>query len=122
MKLKKGWSRWQKEGDVATHPVAKYNNQDKGNSPSSRYLESNDFLKMRSLTLGYNFKLQQYGIQNLRFFFTGENLFTISGYSGVDPELAAGYDAEGKLSVMGTALPSVYPSTRKYMFGLNLTF
>lgn len=117
MKLKKGWSRWEKPGDIATHPVAKYNNQDKGNSTSSRYLESSDFLKLRSLTLGYNFKLKNYGIQNLRLSFTGENLFTITDYSGVDPEIPA---SSG--TVMGTAGPSVYPSVRKYMFGLNLTF
>ncbi|WP_455672990.1 SusC/RagA family TonB-linked outer membrane protein [Phocaeicola sp.] len=122
MKLKDGWTRWQKPGDIATHPVAKYNNQDKGNSPSSRYLEKSDYLKLRSLTLGYNIKLPQYGIQNLRISFTGENLFTITDYSGVDPEIPAGNNADNILSVMGTAGPAVYPSTRKYMFGLNLTF
>ena len=117
MKLHKGWSRWEKPGDVATHPIAKYNNQDKGNSASSRYLEKSDFLKLRSLTLGYNFKLSQYHINNLRVYFTGENLFTVTDYSGVDPEIPA---SSG--SVMGTAGPAVYPSTRKYMFGVNLTF
>ena len=117
MKLKDGWSRWEKPGDIATHPVAKYNNQDKGNSASSRYLEDSDYLKLRSLTLGYNFKLPQWGIQNLRVFMNAENLFTITDYSGVDPEIPA---SDG--SVMGTAGPAVYPSVRKYMFGLNLTF
>ena len=117
MKLKDGWNRWEKPGDIATHPVAKYNNQDKGNSASSRYLEDSDYLKLRSLTLGYNFKLPQWGIQNLRVFMNAENLFTITDYSGVDPEIPA---SDG--SVMGTAGPAVYPSVRKYMFGLNLTF
>lgn len=117
MRLKDGWSRWQKAGDVATHPVAKYNNQDKGNSASSRYLEDSDFLKLRSITLGYNFSLEQYGISQARVFFNGENLLTFTKYSGVDPEIPA---SDG--SVMGTASPSVYPSVRKFMFGLNLTF
>ena len=62
MKLQKGWSRWEKPGDIATHPRAMYNNQDKGNLASSRYLESSDYLKLRSLTLGYNFDLKKYGI------------------------------------------------------------
>lgn len=117
MKLKKGWNRWQKPGDVATHPVASYNNSSKSNQASTRYFEDNDFLKLRSLTIGYNLSLPQYYIQNMRIFFAGENLFTITGYSGVDPELPA---SNG--SVVGTAGPSVYPSTRKFMFGLNLTF
>ncbi len=117
MKLHEGWNRWEKPGDVATHPIAKYNNQDKGNSASSRYLEKSDYLKLRSLTLGYNFKLPQYYISNLRVYFTGENLFTVTDYSGVDPEIPANNGA-----VMGTAGPAVYPSTRKFMFGVNLTF
>ncbi|EJW97563.1 secreted protein containing TonB-dependent receptor, beta-barrel [gut metagenome] len=117
MKLKDGWSRWQKPGDIATHPVAKYNNQDKGNAVSSRYLEDSDYLKLRSLTLGYTIPLKQYGIQNLRVSVSGENLFTWTDYSGVDPEIPA---SSG--SVMGTAGPDVYPSVRKFMFGLNVTF
>jgi len=42
---------------------------------------------------------------------------TVTGYSGVDPEIPADEN-----SVIGSAGPAVYPSTRKYMFGLNLTF
>lgn len=117
MKLQKGWNRWEKPGDIATHPVASYSNTSKSNSSSSRYLEKNDYLKLRSLSIGYNLKLPQYYINNMRIFFTGENLFCVTNYSGVDPEIPA---SDG--SVIGTALPSVYPTVRKFMFGLNLTF
>ncbi len=99
MKLQKGWSRWEKPGDKATHPRAMYNNQDKGNLASSRYLESSDYLKLRSLTLGYNFDLKKYGIQTLRLSVSGENLFCITDYSGVDPELPADSNDKGVLSV-----------------------
>ncbi|UIR56247.1 SusC/RagA family TonB-linked outer membrane protein [Sphingobacterium sp. SRCM116780] len=119
MKLQDGWTRWEKPGDVATHPIAKYNNNDKGNSTSTRYLEDSDFFRMRSLTLGYNFKLDQYHIKNVRVFFAGENLFTITKYSGVDPEISINEDSG---AVLGSAGPSVYPATRKFMFGLNVTF
>lgn len=122
MKLKDGWNRWEKPGDIATHPVPSYNNQSKANSPSSRYLEDSDFLKLRSLTIGYNLSLPKYYIQNMRIFFAGENLFTITGYSGVDPEIPAKTNDDGTISAIGSAGPSVYPSTRKFMFGLNLTF
>lgn len=117
MKLKDDWSRWEKPGDIATHPVASYNNSSNSNKASTRHLEDNDFLKLRSLTIGYNLQLPQYYIQNMRIFFAGENLFTITGYSGVDPELPA---SNG--TVVNTTGASVYPSTRKFMFGLNLTF
>lgn len=117
MKLMDGWSRWEKPGDIATHPAAYYNNSNNSNKASTRYLEDSDYLKLRTLTVGYNLALPKYFIQNMRIFFTGENLFTITGYSGVDPELPA---SDGK--VLGSTGPSVYPSTRKFMFGLNLTF
>ena len=117
MKLQKGWTRWEKEGDIATHPRALFNNQDKGNLASSRYLESNDFLKLRSLTLGYNINLQRYGIQNFHISLSGENIFTINNYSGIDPELPAGYG--GVLSTSGI---STYPMVRKFILGVNLTF
>lgn len=117
MKLMDGWSRWEKPGDIATHPAASYNNSSNSNKASTRYLEDGDYLKLRSLTIGYNLALPKYFIQNMRIFFTGENLFTLTGYSGVDPEIPA---TDGK--VLGSTGPGVYPSTRKFMFGLNLTF
>lgn len=117
MALQDGWTRWQKPGDVATHPRAVYNNSDKGNSASSRYLEKSDFLKLRSLTLGYTFdNLKKYGIQRARVSLSGENLFTITDYSGVDPELQ-GYGMSG-----GSTGPSVYPSVRRFSLGLNVSF
>lgn len=117
MKLRPEWSRWEKPGDIATHPIARYDNQDKGNSTSTRYLEKNDFLKLRSLTLGYNLDLSHLNVDNLRISLSGENLFTITKYSGVDPEIPA----DGS-TVLGSTGPGVYPSVRKFMLGLNLQF
>lgn len=118
MKLKDGWSRWTKPGDIATHPKAEYGNTSNSNKVSSRYIESNDYLKLRSITLGYNFSLPQYGVSNVRVYFSGENLLTFTGYSGVDPELP--YDSSN--GIVHSAAPSVYPAVRKFMFGLNLSF
>ena len=117
MRLRPEWNRWEKPGDIATHPVAKYNNQDKGNATSTRYLENNDFLKLRSLTVGYNIDLSQFKVDNLRISLSGENLFTITKYSGVDPEIPA---ING--GVMGSTGPAVYPATTKFMLGINLQF
>ncbi|MEG1616835.1 MAG: TonB-dependent receptor [Bacteroidales bacterium] len=115
MRLQDGWTRWEKPGDIATHPVAAYNNKSNSNKCSSRYLEDGDYLKMRSLTVGYNLALPQYYVKNLRLFFSGENLFTITNYSGVDPEIPP---VDGR--IIGTTT-TVYPSTRKFMFGINIT-
>ncbi|WP_316792301.1 TonB-dependent receptor [Pedobacter frigoris] len=119
MKLIDGWKRWEKAGDIATHPIARYNNQDKGNSMSSRYLESNDFFRLRSLAVGYNFDLKKYNVRNLRVYLSGENLFVITKYSGVDPEIPVREDNQAILFSTG---PSVYPMARKFMLGLNVSF
>lgn len=115
-KLQDGWSRWEKPGDIATHPRAMYSNQDKGNIASSRYIEDADFLKLRTLTLGYTLPLpKNWGVRSARVSLSAENLFTITKYSGVDPELPA---SDGK--VQGTAI-TPYPSVRRFSLGLNLS-
>jgi TonB-linked SusC/RagA family outer membrane protein len=116
MKLMSSWSRWEKPGDKATHPKPSYNNSTNSNKVSSRYLEDGSYFKMRTLSLGYNLSFPQYHIQNMRLFVTGENLFTITDYSGVDPELPS-YDGR----VVGVTT-TVYPTVRKFMFGVNVTF
>ncbi|MGL4410607.1 MAG: TonB-dependent receptor [Bacteroidales bacterium] len=115
MKLQKGWSRWEKEGDVATHPLARYNNNSNSQKASSRFLEDGSYLKLRNVTVSYNLALPKWHIQNIKLFASGENLFTITKFSGVDPEIPP-YD--GKITGVAT---TVYPSTRKVVFGLSLT-
>jgi hypothetical protein len=115
MNLHSGWSRWEKPGDIATHPQASYNNQSNSNKASSRFLETGTYLKMRSLSLGYNLNVERLNISNLRLFVSAENLFTISHFSGVDPEIPP---SNGQITGVAT---SVYPQTRKFVLGLNLT-
>ena len=115
MNLHSGWSRWEKPGDIATHPQALYNNPSNSNKASSRFLETGTYLKMRSITLGYNVPIERLHIANLRLYIAGENLFTITHYSGVDPEIPP---ANGAITGVAT---QVYPQTRKIVLGLNLT-
>ena len=115
MRLKEGWTRWEKEGDIATHPKAVYGNKSNSNSTSSRYLESGSYLRLRNLTIGYNVPVKKF-ISKLRVYASGENLFVLSGFSGIDPEVPPLNDGNG----VGVAT-SIYPQTRKFMFGLNIT-
>ena len=80
-------------------------------------MEDADYFKLRSVSVGDTFNLSQYYVKQARVSISGENLFCITKYSGVDPELPA---SDG--SVMSTTGASVYPSTRKFMIGLNVTF
>ncbi|MDE6587627.1 MAG: TonB-dependent receptor [Paramuribaculum sp.] len=115
-KLQDGWTRWEKPGDIATHPRAVYQNTDQGNKASSRFLESSDYLKLRTLTVGYTLPLpQNWGVRTARVSLSAENLFCITKYSGVDPELPA---SGGQ--IQGTAA-TPYPSVRRFSLGLNLS-
>lgn len=84
---------------------------------SDYYLESGTNVKIDEVTLGYNFKLKTKLIRNLRVYATGQNLATITGYSGNDPDfiqdtgLGPGVDNRG-----------AYPSTRSFLFGVNVGF
>ena len=86
MRLMSGWNRWEKPGDIATHPKPAYNNSSNANKVSSRFMEDGDYLKLRSLSIGYNLKLPKFKLENVRLSFTAENLFTITKFKGSDPE------------------------------------
>jgi len=85
----------------------------------SYFVEDGSFLRLQNVTVGYTLpkKLtKKWGIERLRFYFTGSNLFCITGYSGYDPEV----DIQNGLT------PSVdynrYPRSRSYLLGVNLSF
>ena len=84
----------------------------------SYYLENGDFLKLTNLTLGYNvpFKSNKW-IEGLRIYFSAENLFTITGYKGLDPELQ---NADPISS--GIEWRDNYPTVRSFTVGLQATF
>lgn len=86
---------------------------------NSFYVENGSFLKMRSLVIGYTFApqlLRKVGLNRLRVYAQGANLFTITKYSGLDPEVS------GLSSAFGVDYGN-YPSNQKnYIFGLNLSF
>ena len=83
-----------------------------------RYIENGDYWKLDNVTLGYSFNLPKVKfIDSMRVYLSGQNLLTISGYRGLDPEavsitgLTPGVDAYSK-----------YPTLRSFTFGLNLKF
>ncbi|TAD98066.1 MAG: TonB-dependent receptor [Bacteroidetes bacterium] len=88
---------------------------------SDLWLESGSFARMENLTLAYRFntKSSKY-LQNLRVSFTANNLFVITAYKGLDPEVSAnGGSNDGR--GFGTDF-GVYPRTRNFAIGLNITF
>jgi iron complex outermembrane receptor protein len=87
---------------------------------SSRFLEKGDFLRLQNASLGYTFPLKGGAIKALRLSLTGQNLFLITGYSGIDPEINTNKERNGVPSrgIDYTA----YPSARTFTLGLNASF
>jgi len=84
----------------------------------SYYLENGDYLKLDNLNFGYTFKTD--GIKYLdraRVFFSGENVFCLTGYQGIDPEMSSG-DRFG----FGVDYRNKYPTIRTFTLGVNVTF
>ncbi len=85
---------------------------------SDRYLEDGAYLKLKNLQIGYSLPktlLDKVSIDKLRFYVGGQNLFTITGYSGLDPEISR--------DVFNTGTDrSVYPQTRMITTGVQLSF
>ncbi|RZL01181.1 MAG: TonB-dependent receptor, partial [Pedobacter sp.] len=84
---------------------------------SDYYIENGSHLKIDEITLGYRFGIKSKSIRNFRVYATGQNLATITGYTGNDPDfvsdtgLAPGIDGRGP-----------YPSTTSFLLGLNIGF
>jgi TonB-linked SusC/RagA family outer membrane protein len=85
---------------------------------SDRYVEDGSYLKMKYVTLSYNWNKPLKGIEKIVFSLTANNLFTITDYSWFDPDVNAGGQ--------NAACPGVdsysYPSARSFAFGINFTF
>jgi TonB-linked SusC/RagA family outer membrane protein len=104
---------WEKPGDETDYPMIaaeRYNND--WSPVQDRFVETVNYVKLKSLTLGYTLPKNLFKKMSLRFFFSGENLLTLTNYSGIDPEtvdMTSGID-DGRN----------YPLARKLTLGLTL--
>ena len=87
-----------------------------GTKYSSKYVQDGSFLKMDNISLGYNFKFNNSYIKSLRLSFTAQNVFTITKYKGVDPEVGITGLEPGIESM------SYYPRTTDFVFGVTARF
>ena len=85
--------------------------------PSDRFIENGSYLRLATLSLGYTFKNFNGWLQNLQLYVTCNNLFTITGYKGLDPEVNMGGTDPG-IDYRWSA----YPHTRTTMVGLKINF
>ena len=102
-------------------PRATINDPNDNDRVSDRYIEDGSYVRLKNITLGYTFPkrlISKWGIENLRLYANLQNLVTITGYSGYDPEIGV---STSSANVMGLD-NGRYPSPTVYSFGLNVTF
>ncbi len=111
--------RWHGEGTSNRIPSMASGNTNWSYS-SDLFIEDADYVKVSNITLGYDFKklFKQLPLQQARVYVTAQNLFTITGYSGMDPEIGYG---DGNSWVSGIDM-GFYPTPRTFLFGINLKF
>lgn len=116
---KEDWSRWEKPGDVATHPSMQNNSLSK--ETSSRYIEDGSFFKIRTVSLQYHLPkswVNRFNVNDVSIVCTANNLHVFTNFWGQDPEVT--------LNKLSWSMPGVsdfkYPNNRQFIFSLNVKF
>ncbi|MBC9797010.1 SusC/RagA family TonB-linked outer membrane protein [Sinomicrobium weinanense] len=106
-------TRWTGEGSTNVHPGA-----DRDIEASDYYLENGAFFRINNITLGYTLPDFSRYVSKLRFYFTAQNPFMFTDYSGFTPEIIGG-EGGNPYRTAGVEL-SAYPNTKTFIFGINL--
>ncbi|MGB3065568.1 SusC/RagA family TonB-linked outer membrane protein [Sphingobacterium thalpophilum] len=111
--------RWQQPGDITDIPRTDGINNNNYKDGGGRWLEDGSYLRLRTLSLGYNLPaaaLEKLSLSKLRIYLQATNLFTWTKYTGLDPESAASSAANEQGIDLGTP-----PQPRSFQLGINLT-
>ena len=113
--------RWTGEGTSNSQPRISGTGHANTNYVSTRYMEDADYFKIKTVTLGYDFKNIWKGcpFQQLRLYVQAQNLCTFTGYTGLDPEIGNAAGADGWASGIDLGL---YPPSRTYLVGASIKF
>ena len=114
-------NRWTGEGTSNSQPRISSTGSENTNWVSTRYMEDADYFKIKTVTLGYDFKhlWKTCPLQQLRFYVQVQNLYTFTGYTGLDPEVGNSAGGNGWASGIDLGL---YPPARTFYVGASIKF
>lgn len=110
---------WTPQNTATDVPRAIFNDPNGNLKESDRFLENGNFVRLRQIQLGYTLPAsltRKAYLETVRFYFSADNLFTITKYKGVDPEFS-------RANVLNTGIDKlIYPFTRSFTLGAQITF
>jgi hypothetical protein len=124
------WTPDDKHNDVR-FPRAVYNDPNENIRPSDRWVEDGSYMRLKNLSIGYTLPQEltgRVGMDNLRVYVSGENLYTLTGYSGLDPELGTNSGDVDNNNIANDGLLSrgyadaAWPHPRRFSTGVEVTF
>lgn len=118
--------RWTGEGTSNTQPRASWKAKANNTKPSTRFLEDGSYTRLKSLQLGYKLSnegvLQKLSLQSVRVYALVNNLFTLTKYPGLDPEMTTSDNSKSEGDKASNIDWGTYPSAVSYNLGLQVTF
>jgi hypothetical protein len=113
---------WTPQNHSNTYAAINTNDNVSQNSvPSSAYIENGSFLKLKNFTVGYTLPqdiAKRIAVSKVRIYVSSQNLFTITSYKGLDPEVGM----QGGNATQNGVDNGIYPSSKFYTVGINATF
>lgn len=117
---------WHGEGTSNSVPRATYADLNNNRRTSDMYIENGSYLRLKNVVLGYNVPgqvLKHAGIGSARLYVSMQNVFTITKYTGMDPELYTNSNLSGKYGDLGMGIDmGTYPPARTFTFGIQTSF
>lgn len=118
------YNSWTPDNRNAKAPIQEKEQSFSSNGvPNSYFVENGSYLRLKNIQIGYTLPektLQKFGVGRLRVYLSTANLFTITKYSGIDPEIGTSSETDNQ-TAFGVD-DGAYPSQRTFLLGLNLKF
>ena len=113
---------WRGEGTSNEYPRPSWSAKSNNVIASTRFLEDASYLRLKNIQLGYTFPIKSKYISSLRAFGSATNLFTFTGYSGLDPEMTVSSNSTGEGDMANGIDWGTYPVSKSFTLGVNITF
>ena len=117
--------RWTGEGTSNTEPRPSWTSKSNNARPSSRFLEDGSYIRLKNLQFGYTIPekiLKITGLSKARVYVSGSNLYTLTKYPGLDPEMTVSDNSKNEGDRSAGIDWGTYPSAMTLMFGIDIIF